>query len=257
MHWGAIGLCHTGTVVLPQSPRSLARVILGTIACALLATTALAARTPPGLPDNLPPAERARLQEVTQAAAVTTYVEGEPFVGRREIFEFLLDHPEFATHVTRALRLARYRIWRDGAGLHLDDGWGVVGSFELVYTGGTTRIMYAKGRYEHRILPNINGEAVVVVAYDVRPAEAGRNSITTAVTGFVKLENRLLAMVGRVARTLASAKADKEAQRLVKTFARASRAVEENPGGVYEQIRQRPDVPARDLEDFRRLLNLR
>lgn len=230
---------------------------MGGIAGILLASTTLAARPAAPFPETLPAVERARLQEVAGAASVTTHVEGEPFRARRDVFEFLLDRPEFATHLTRALRLGRYRIWRDDAGLHLDDGWGAVGSFEVIYAGGTTRIMYAKGRYEHRLLPNINGEAVVVIAYDVQPGEAGRNTITPAITGFVKLENRLLALVGRLAKTVANAKADKEAQRLAKTFTRASRAVEENPAAVYEQVRQRPDVPPRELEEFRRLLNLR
>ena len=34
-------------------------------------------------------------------------------------------------------------------------------------------------------------------------------------------------------------------------------AIDENPAGVYEQLRQRPDVPQRELEEFGRLLNVR
>src|SRR5207245_7123530 len=52
-------------------------------------------------------------------------------------------------------------------------------------------------------------------------------------------------------------KADLEARRLMKTFARASQAIDENPAGVYEQLRQRPDVPQRELEEFGRLLSVR
>ena len=70
------------------------------------------------------------------------------FVARREVFEYLLDHPEFATHVTRTLRVARYRIWRASDGLWIDDGWGTVGRFSLVYARDGTRVMHARGRYK-------------------------------------------------------------------------------------------------------------
>src|SRR5439155_1693460 len=94
----------------------------------------------PTLPTQIPAAERTRLQEVADAASVSARAAGEPFVARPEVFEFLLDHPEFATHVTRALRLARYRIWRGPEGLWLDDGWGAIGQFSVVYAaGGSTR----------------------------------------------------------------------------------------------------------------------
>ena len=54
----------------------------------------------------------------------------------------------------------------------------------------------------------------------------------------------------------AQSKADTEARRLMKVFARVSQAVQENPAGVYEQLRQRPETPRRELEEFRQLLHL-
>src|SRR3989449_5057780 len=42
-----------------------------------------------------------RLALVTATASLATHAAGEPFVARREVFEYLLDHPEFAAHLTR------------------------------------------------------------------------------------------------------------------------------------------------------------
>src|SRR5439155_1282604 len=78
----------------------------------LLVSGALAAKPAPSLPSQIPARERAWLQEVAEGASVSARAAGEPFLARADVFEFLLDHPEFATHVTRALKLARYRIWR-------------------------------------------------------------------------------------------------------------------------------------------------
>ncbi len=232
-------------------------IVLGVAGALLLAAAGAGAeRAAPTLPGDLPAPARARLGAVTDQPSLTTRVDGEPFKARRELFEFLLDHPEFATHVARSLRFARYRIWRTPEGLAIDDGWGTTGTFEVVHAGPGTRVMAARGVYQQRILPDIHGQAVVVIDYGGQPGADGRAQIHTTVSGWVKLDSGLLAWAARLAGAVARAKADKEGKRLVKVFARTTRAVEESPAQVYETLRQRPDVPPRELEEFRRLLNV-
>src|SRR5213078_3417621 len=109
----------------------------------LLCLAAAHAAAPPlQLPRDLSNVERARLESVARDAFVSTRVEGPTHFMRPEIFEYLLDHPEFATHITRALRLARYRIWHDGQGVWLDDGWGTRGRFTLVHAAPGRRLYY-------------------------------------------------------------------------------------------------------------------
>jgi len=221
-------------------------------------SSAFAARPSPVLPAQIPAAERARLQEIAEGASVSAQATGEPFLARPDVFEFLLDHPEFATHVTRALKLARYRIWRgpDG-GLWLDDGWGVIGQFSVVYASSGTRVVSAHGQYQSGLLPSIRGKAVVVIDYGLRPAADRRSLVSPAVTGFVKLDSKIIALAGMLVGSVATAKAEKEAKSFVRLFARVSRAIEDNPARVREILRKRPDVPAADLAAFGRLLDLR
>jgi hypothetical protein len=223
--------------------------------CAGGATVAVAAGSPQ-LPPEVPAGARMRVRPVTEQASLAVRVGGEPFVARREIFEYLLDHPEFATHVTRALKLARYRIWQTPTGLGIDDGWGTVGTFELVHAADGLRLMYASGVYQQSLLPDIHGRAVVLIDYGVRPEPGGRSTISATVTGFVKLDSRILELASKLASSVATAKGEKEARRLVKLFARATRAIEAEPAAVFERVRRSPGVPAADLEGFRRLLSL-
>jgi hypothetical protein len=221
----------------------------------LLSAVGAAPATPP-LPEHMPPGERERLTRVTEAASVSTHVDGEPFPAPPAVFEYLLDHPEFASHVTRTLKLARYRIWTTPEGLYLDDGWGATGHFALVYAAPGTRVMYARGQYKHRFLPSIRGQAVVMFGYGFQPMAAGRDRVTSTITGFVKLDSRILAFATKLASGIAQDKADTEARKMVKVFARVSQAVQDNPAGVYEQLRQRPETPRRELEEFRQLLKV-
>jgi hypothetical protein len=209
------------------------------------------------LPAEMPADERARLERLAEAAAVSTRVATDPFVTRREVFEYLLDHPEFASHVTRALRLGRYRIWRTPEGLYLDDGWGATGHFTVIHGAAGRRVMYARGAYRQTLVPAINGEAVVMIEYEATPSPGGRDVLQATVSGFVKLDSALASMATKMAGPIAQKKADLEARRLMRTFAKVSRVIEENPAGVVDKLRQRPDVPARELEEFGRLLRVR
>lgn len=219
-----------------------------------LTTPAFARRLVPTLPADIPAGVRARLAAVTDDAALKTRIEGKSFVSRRDIFEYLLDHPEFATHVTRALKVARYRIWRTSSGLMLDDGWGAVGALEVVHKAPGMRVMYLKGQYQHSILPNIRGQAVVTVEWTTTPAPAGKDVVVPTVGAYVKLDSRMLSAASGLANSVASAKAEKEANRLVRVFEKTTRALEENPGAVLEALRQRADTPRRELDEFSRLL---
>ena len=220
----------------------------------LLLASAPAAHPEPDLPPEIPASARSKLHAVTATASLATRAVGEPFVARRAVFEYLLDHPEFAAHVTRALRIARYRIWREPDGLWLDDGWGTVGRFSVVYAGNGTRVMHARGRYKHWLLPSIHGQAVVVIEYGVEPATDGQSVINAAVTGFVKLDNPLVEMASKLLSATARAKAQREARQLVKVFARTTRAIENDPASVHALLRARPDVSRPELEEFRQLL---
>ena len=232
------------------------RTLLAALLVAVLSLGALGALAAPVvvLPMEMPPDERARLDRLKEAAAVATRVDTEPFVTRRDIFDYLLDHPDFASHVTRTLRLARYRIWKTPEGMFLDDGWGATGIFSVVHADPSRRVMYARGAYRQAVLPAINGEAVVMIEYEATPVGDGRDRVRATVSGFVKLDSSALALAIKIAAPVAQRKADLEARRLMRTFARASRAIDEKPADVYERLRQRPDVPARELEEFGRLL---
>jgi hypothetical protein len=234
-----------------------ARVAVAAVLALAVVSSAGAAARPASLPGDLSPVDHARLASVTSGATLSTRYEAEPFPARLDVFEYLLDHPEFATHVTRALKVARYRIWREADGLHIDDGWGTRGRFEVVHAAGGVRVLYARGEYEQRLLPNIGGEAVVVVEYAERSGPDGVRRLVPTLTGFVKLDSRLLAaLASRFATSIARDKAKLEAARLAKVFMKVSRAIEQDPARVYALVRQQPNVPAPDLDGFRALLNL-
>jgi hypothetical protein len=223
----------------------------------LLAGVAQASLTSFSVSPRVPAKERARLEEVAKNSFASTHVEHEPYVVRPEVWEYLLNHPEFATHVTRALKLARYRIWHDeSGGLWLEDGWGVKGTFTIVHAEPGVRVMYARGHFEQKPMPDIEGQAVATLTFAFSPGSNGRTMVSTSATGYVQVDNRFLNTLGKVAAPFIQARADKEAGMLLRTFARVTNAIEENPAKVYQLVSERPDVPPAELQEFRRILRL-
>jgi hypothetical protein len=186
----------------------------------------------------VPPAELARIEKVLAKATVSTRVEIEPYPLRLDVFDYLLDHPEFATQMTRALKLARYRIWRTADGLNLDDGWGVTGLITPFYGEGGLRVVYARGRYEQSVLPDIRGPS-------------GRPALVTSMEVFAQLDS---AMVATFAGSIAKSKATSEGLHVLKVFSRLSTHLERRADEVLAELGRNPDVSRQELDGFRKVL---
>ena len=231
--------------------------LAGLLALGLLLGRArpLAAQPTLPLPPQLPPKDRKRFEDIVKNAFASTQQTVDPYLVRPEIFEYLLDHPEFASHVTRALKAARYKIWRDQGSLWLDDGWGVRGVFTPVYAEPGLRLIHAQGAYQSA-LPDIKGRAAVALAYKFQPTSQGRQQVATTLTSFVHIDSGVVRTIGRMGGPLVQKKADREARQLLRVFAKVSRAIEDNPADVYARVRDRADVPKQELEEFRKLLRV-
>ena len=205
----------------------------------------------PALPSGVPPADRARMENVLSHATISTRVQIEPYPLRLDVFDYLLNHPDFATQVTRALKLARYRIWTSSDGLNLDDGWGVKGVITPFYGDKGLRVVYARGRYEQSVLPDIRGQAIIFVRYDESGATAGRPALVTSMEVFAWLDSGMMASL---AGPLAKSKATSEGLHALKVFSRLSRHLEQRGDEVLAELARRPEVSRPELEEFRRLL---
>ena len=199
----------------------------------------------------MPPADLARIEKVLARATVSTRVEIEPYPLRLDVFDYLLDHPEFATQVTGALKLARYRIWRTADGLNLDDGWGVTGLITPLYGAGGLRVVYARGRFEQGVLPDIQGQAVILLRYADGPGPTGRPALATSMEVFAQLDS---AMLRNFAGSIAKSQATSEALYALKVFRRLSTHLERRADEVLAELERRPEVSRQELDGFRRLL---
>ena len=231
--------------------RALAVAVLLSVSVLLWPAAKAGGDAAPALPPGVPEAERARIENVLAHATIQTRVEIDPYSLRLDVFDYLLDHPEFATQVTRALKLARYRIWRTADGLNLDDGWGVTGIMTPLYGNSGLRVIYARGRYEQSVLPDIHGQAVILLHYAGGPGPGGRPALTTSMEVFAQLDSAVLSsLAGSIAKT----KATSEARHVLRMFSRLSTHLDLRADEVLAELARHPDISKTELEGFRKAL---
>ena len=127
---------------------------------------------------------------------------------------------------------------RASDGLWLDDGWGTRGTFTLIYA--------ARGSHWTRAAPMTSdsfprcGEAVAVFEYDFTSDGAGCST-----RPLLQVDNKFL-------RTLVRPGQGRQGGRPAspRLFARASRAIEENPSEVYQKVSEAPTSRAMSSSGF-------
>jgi hypothetical protein len=230
--------------------RALSLVVLLSVSMLLGPAAKAGGVAAPALPPGVPAADRTRIENVLAHATISTRVEIEPYPLRLDVFDYLLNHPDFATQVTRALKLARYRIWTSADGLNLDDGWGVKGVITPFYGDKGLRVVYARGRYEQKVLPDIRGQAIIFVRYGENGG-AGKPALVTSMEVFAWLDS---GMIASLAGSVAKAKATEEARHALRVFSRLSNHLELRADEVLAELARHPEVSRTELAELRRLL---
>lgn len=257
----------------------------GIAVAVLLLLAALAAAEPPVAPADTPPDDPAiatppalageialgpgaslipweRLDEesfglardVVGQALVFRQVDGIAFRSRREVFDFLIEHPDFAADVARLLREGRYRVRRTPVGFEADDGRGAHGFLRSLYADGDRRVFYLEGRYDPPLLPSIAGRLVLVLDTSHTTAPDGESYAEMRVAGYLRLDNALAEVLASVARSFSEAMVERKVKRFFRHVARVSRRAYDDPEGLAEELARRPDFAAERVAEFQRVL---
>jgi hypothetical protein len=71
---------------------------------------------------------------------------------------------------------------------------------------------------------------------------------------FVRIDNAVFGVLARLFAAIIAPRATRVTNRIVVDIAKTARAIDSDPDAVDAALRARPDVPAGDLAEFRRLL---
>jgi hypothetical protein len=200
-------------------------------------------------------AAQQRLREVTERAIFFRDVLGITVKSRQPVFDFLIEHPDFAATAGRTLGIVKYRIVQERDGVFWgDDAHGATGTFELIYAGPGKRIYLARGTFVKRFLPTIRGRIVLVMVYEHRTDQTGESRVINDVRGYLRIDNPVLGILARIAKPVVGPIVDKK---VLRTFAAAAKLAEQayhDPAALYHTLGANREINKRDLREFRKAL---
>ena len=200
-------------------------------------------------------ASQQRVREVTEHAIFFRDLHGITVKSSPMVFDFLLDHPDFAATAGRILGIVKYRVVKERDGVFWgDDAHGATGTVELMHAGPGRRIYLATGTFVKRFLPTIYGRILLVMAYEHRTDQTGESLVINDVRGYLRIDNRILGILARIARPVVGPIVDRK---VLRTFAAASRLTEHashDPTTLYHSLEASPEIEKSALREFRKVL---
>lgn len=194
------------------------------------------------------------VHDVVARALVAHQVDGLWYRSRKEVFDFLIEHPDFAANVARVLKEGKYRVRQTPAGYEADDGHGAHGFFKPVITDGDRRVFYLEGRYDRLFLPTLSGRLVLVLETVHRAHPGGTTYAEARVAAFLRLDNALIETLARVIEPFSRSLLDHRIRRFFRHVERVSQRAYDDPEGLAEELASHPDLPAERVAQFRQVL---
>ena len=173
----------------------------------------------------------------------------------KPVYDFMLDHMVLSSALARRLGLAEYRITRAGpTAFHGDDNQGSEGVITLLYRDTTRRVYHMKGSHHGKIIPQITGEAVILMNYHVKVGADGREQVETRIATYSKIDNPVIATLVKVFQPfLRSVVNDKLTQGFLAVHSPEA-LMAADPLLVYRQAEAVSDADNADMEALRALL---
>jgi hypothetical protein len=193
-------------------------------------------------------------REVVGGALVFRHVEGIAFRSRPPVYEFLLEHMDFAAEVARLLGVGRYRVQRAAGGFQADDGRGARGLVRPLGGDDTRRVFSLEGGYDPPLLPTISGRLLLVLDAVHTRAPDGETYAEMSVAGYLRLDSALAEAIAGVARAFTEATVERKVKRFFRHVAKVSRRAYDDPEGLAEELEGHPHLPREVVAEFRRVL---
>ncbi len=197
---------------------------------------------------------RRLVEPVVARSQISRDVANITYPSRREIWEYLLDYPDFAADVARALREGKYTIRRVGDHYETDDGRGVTGIMRPLLVEGGRRIFYLEGRYDTKWFPTLKGRAVVVLDSEYLEPPGGRPLADVRLVGYLRIDNIFVRAFIAIARDFSERTFDGKVRKFFSHVERVSRRACDDPAGLLAFLAAQPGLSRERLAEFRGIL---
>lgn len=205
--------------------------------------------------------DRRALEQIVRAPTLSREVKGLKFWSRKEVYEYLLDHPDFAAAVARAFGLSEYQIVKDvkvvrasGDSYWGTDGTGATGHFRVVYADENKRVFLLDGTLNKKWLPTISARSVMVLIFEHKADGVG-SYVENDLYGYIRIDNTFVAYLAKLLRPIIGNMAHEKIKHILSVGATVSEMTYRDPAGFLKKLEESPELPRQEFDEFRRTLH--
>ena len=206
--------------------------------------------------------DRQALEEVVSGPTLSREVKEVKFRSRKEVYEYLLNHPDFAAAVARAFGLSEYQIVKDAKVVRASgdsywgtDGRGATGHFRVVYADEKKRVFFLDGTLNKNWLPTIFARSVMVLIFDHKADREG-SYVENDLYGYIKIDNTLVAYLAKLLRPIIGSMAHEKIKHILSVGATVSEVAYRDPAGFLKKLEESPELPRKECDEFRQTLHV-
>ncbi len=175
-------------------------------------------------------------------------------LGTQPTLDWLMDRPPLAATLARHLHppLERYHVTGGENGSYaVDDGGALRGHLRLIAQGPARRVYFCEGQFRSlaQIL-KLSGGMVFTLEFR-EPQGSGEPSLEVDPQLFVRLDNVLAHSLLKIIGPLLDGIIDRRVANLTAAAKIVSRRLQDDPQGLYREMKTWPDVSPQELEEFR------
>ena len=179
------------------------------------------------------------------------------FLSKKEVYEYLLDHPDLAAAAARALKVGEYQITKIGDGSYwATDGSGVTGHFRVVYTNKNERIFFLDGVYHPGWLPSVPAKAIVALGFEHKNNER-EEYVENNVDATLKIDNSLVAFLAKLLYGIMGNLMEKRMNQVLALAAKVSEKAYQDPDGFLRELGTGTELSPQVLNELKERLYLR
>ena len=196
--------------------------------------------------------KREKVKEIVDKNTVTRILRNIEFKIDEPVLMYMIDHPVFLSATLRAMKIANYVIKHEKNETYsYDDGKGLKGTYEVVYSDKGQRYYYGSGKYKGMIIKLI-GKGLILSKFRIDKNVPNRVYLDANV--YAKIENMLLRVLMKILKPIVIPLIDKKINKFIKEFQGLVEEIAMHPEKIYQSVKESGYASDNDLEEFKRII---
>ncbi len=195
--------------------------------------------------NKLTPADRKRVVDVVNSAAMFRRMPTIVFASDPDAYEYLVYHPDVTASIWRAMQISKMQLWQTGRFEFEGDAQdGTVGTMDVLYQSPNLNLVYCEGEFKSPLVPKpIQAQSVILLRTGYSKESDGTIYITHSADLYVTFPSQTVDSIAKFLSPLSARIADRTFTEISTFLKMMSMAMSTRPGWVEKLSEKMGGIP--------------